>query len=1785
MAQIIASVSSVNGVFYVKHPDGSQVQLHEGDKIYEGDIVIGEASNNPMNNIIISMQDGSEMIMLADEEQLFDASLTQEAFSADETVTDISAVTALAEMESGEDNTTDDIVQPDDMETAAGDDSGSASSDSSYTPDFQEINTDFLDQDITTKLRDIDTVSNANEQPDQVQRVVIPATEESSAIENTTPEIINSSDIIVNEDNLEGFRGFGATWAGDVYSIITQAEMLNHLNIHDSDSSHFTVALAHTDGGNNYFKAPSATDAVFSNPTTNHYDETVVQVTQEFLDLYPQIDAQVGDFYFDNVEFDKLGEGDIANITFAVEVSDGEHVSEPKTVEIRVIGSNDAPTIDIVDITATEDIAQVIANASDIDGTIDTSSMSAEHGRLTLQDNGDILYTPDHNFNGTDNISISITDNSGATTTQNFTVNVASVNDVPTLTVSPVESIVEDSVSAGTIIATTAVDDVEGDTTLLEISDTEHYMINDNGDIALTAKGAAVVNVGQDLPDYSVTVHEVTDTTASSVTLSDTNTSNITIADSPTLNLNGKENFELSLAVTPDGMQGNYDIIFNKESTVELAFTNDGHLQFAMRTTDEGWVWHKTDVEYNADALNNITFKYDGEHVTITNTGEDGVTDTYVQNYTGSIIDYGNDLMIGNRPYGNGKYSMDGDVDNIAVTIDGKEALHLDFQGQNPLADSSGNGNDAVLGAGVEIHRTFEGEGVSVDVMPVATTDVNDAPIAVDEIANNSITLSDTNTSNITIADSPTLNLNGKENFELSLAVTPDGMQGNYDIIFNKESTVELAFTNDGHLQFAMRTTDEGWVWHKTDVEYNADALNNITFKYDGEHVTITNTGEDGVTDTYVQNYTGSIIDYGNDLMIGNRPYGNGKYSMDGDVDNIAVTIDGKEALHLDFQGQNPLADSSGNGNDAVLGASAVLHEGEGIVTDEDHSVTIDALANDTDEEGDALSITEIQGQDVSAGQTVNIMSTDGSDMLLGTAAVVSGKINFTPSETLQQMNKGENQDVTFNYTVSDGKGGEDTANITVNVTGSDDAVVQNNYNVGDGNRWHNTTNDLSGEDLTGYTNVVGNVSNDTIIGNEAVHNYDGGSGNDNITGTSGDDTIVGGAGWDTLKGGAGDDTFRVNGTNNGQDTIIGGEGNDTILGGDADDTIGLKNFEAGAVENIDGGAGTNTIQVGDGNRWHNTSSDFSETNISNVDAIKGTASNDTIIGNEAVHNYDGGSGNDNITGTSGDDTIVGGAGWDTLKGGAGDDTFRVNGTNNGQDTIIGGEGNDTILGGDADDTIGLKNFEAGAVENIDGGAGTNTIQVGDGNRWHNTSSDFSETNISNVDAIKGTASNDTIIGNEAVHNYDGGSGNDNITGTSGDDTIVGGAGWDTLKGGAGDDTFRVNGTNNGQDTIIGGEGNDTILGGDADDTIGLKNFEAGAVENIDGGAGTNTIQVGDGNRWHNTSSDFSETNISNVDAIKGTASNDTIIGNEAVHNYDGGSGNDNITGTSGDDTIVGGAGWDTLKGGAGDDTFRVNGTNNGQDTIIGGEGNDTILGGDADDTIGLKNFEAGAVENIDGGAGTNTIQVGDGNRWHNTSSDFSETNISNVDAIKGTASNDTIIGNEAVHNYDGGSGNDNITGTSGDDTIVGGAGSDRINAGAGDDTIVLDIHDAMINGGEGLDTLIASKDMSIDLSALSDSISNIETINLDEGSQNITSLHVEDVLDMTDSDNILRIDGTEEDSVALNTKGDDAEWKLGDFQTTDETTGETYDVYEHQNDDGSMVTIEIDTHIQVDES
>jgi Ca2+-binding RTX toxin-like protein len=300
-----------------------------------------------------------------------------------------------------------------------------------------------------------------------------------------------------------------------------------------------------------------------------------------------------------------------------------------------------------------------------------------------------------------------------------------------------------------------------------------------------------------------------------------------------------------------------------------------------------------------------------------------------------------------------------------------------------------------------------------------------------------------------------------------------------------------------------------------------------------------------------------------------------------------------------------------------------------------------DLLRNVSDPDGDTLSVRELH---TSSGNL---------------SVRYDGSWAFSPDVD-------DTTDVTFTYTISDGKGG--TAQ-----TASLDLVP---------------THDRPIEGTDGDDSIVGTPRDDVIDAGGGDDTIIGREGNDVIYGGDGNDRIVAGDGDDVVYGGGGDDVIFAGA---GRDTVFAGIGNDIVFGEEGDDAL----FGEAGNDTVSGDAGDDTIAGGEGD-----------------DTLAGGAANDLI---------DGGAGIDNIDGGEGQDTILAAAGDDTASGGAGDDLF-IAVAGDGNDAYDGGEGTDTydISATSADAIIDLRAGAASSdeigddvidnIENVRGGSGNDII-------------------------------------------------------------------------------------------------------------------------------------------------------------------------------------------------------------------------------------------------------------------------------------------------------------------------------------------------------------------------------------------------------------------------------------------------------------------------------------------
>jgi hypothetical protein len=264
-------------------------------------------------------------------------------------------------------------------------------------------------------------------------------------------------------------------------------------------------------------------------------------------------------------------------------------------------------------------------------------------------------------------------------------------------------------------------------------------------------------------------------------------------------------------------------------------------------------------------------------------------------------------------------------------------------------------------------------------------------------------------------------------------------------------------------------------------------------------------------------------------------------------------------------------------------------------------------ISNDTDP--DTSDVLDIQSVDTS-GTTGSVTFNGATNSLTYTASGFA-------------LAPGASTTDTFDYTVSDGNGGTDTATVTMtinntilNFTASAvDSLLGNsltNLITGDGADWHSTdtVDGAAGNDTVRITSGTANVDFNTYsnvssieaieLNSDAAHDltltdtFVDGTESDNVTITTTATTqgidvdasalaagrtvdVTGGGAADTLSGGAGDDTIDGGA---GGDSITAGTGTDSIDAGANNDLVYGAGSSFTDADFIDGGTGTDTLRA-----------------------------------------------------------------------------------------------------------------------------------------------------------------------------------------------------------------------------------------------------------------------------------------------------------------------------------------------------------------------------------------------------------------------------------------------------------------------------------------------------------------------------------------------------------------------------------------------------------------------------
>ncbi|GAA4018580.1 beta strand repeat-containing protein [Actimicrobium antarcticum] len=579
------------------------------------------------------------------------------------------------------------------------------------------------------------------------------------------------------------------------------------------------------------------------------------------------------------------------------------------------------------------------------------------------------------------------------------------------------------------------------------------------------------------------------------------------------------------------------------------------------------------------------------------------------------------------------------------------------------------------------------------------------------------------------------------------------------------------------------------------------------------------------------------------------------------------------------------------------------------------------------------------------------------------------------------------------------------TGNDTASYEGSPIGVV---IDLRDGTA---TGGDAQGDTLDSIENLAGSSYDDILRGDDNANRLDGGAGDDLLEGRGGADQLIGGAGFDTVSYATSAGAVVVNlATRQGSGGDAQGDtfsGIEAVIGSAFDDTLtgdaGANTLDGGAGnDTLEGGAGADLLRGGDGN---DTASYAASALGVTVSLTTGTAQGGDAQG-DVLQDIE------NLIGSHNADTLIGNAADNRLDGGAGDDL------------LSGGAGADALIGGAGSDTAVYASALAG-------------LQVSLDNPASNTGDAFGDT-FDSIDNLTGSAFADVLIGDVA----------DNI--------LEGGAGADVLDGGSGSDTASYASSTAGVQVDLSGRlansGGDAqgdqlirienLLGSSFDDTLrgdaGANRLDGGAGnDTLEGGAGADLLAGGEGQDI----ADYTRSAaLVNVDLDVGTATGGDAQGDAytSIEGVAGSAFDDVLTGNAGANILLGNDGNDVLDGGAGND--RLDG-GNGNDLLTGGAGADVIIGGAGIDTASYASSSAGAQVVLNE-AGQSVASSG---------GDAEGDVLSGVENLLGSGFDDTLIGNSSVNRLDGGSGDDTLEGGAGADLLIGGDGNDIASyAGAG---------------------------------------------------------------------------------------------------------------------------------------
>ncbi|WP_193777050.1 Ig-like domain-containing protein [Pseudovibrio sp. Ad13] len=818
--------------------------------------------------------------------------------------------------------------------------------------------------------------------------------------------------------------------------------------------------------------------------------------------------------YHPQGQFDGLTADETATDTFTYTVTDSSGASSTETVTIKISGVNDAPVVDDIAATTSEDesvfIEPAFSDAEVSDTHTVTIDASETTGQVSLVD-GSFQYNPNGQFehlavgeSTTDTFTYTVDDGNGGVVTKTVTITITGTNDAPVASETTASTGEDNSIT----INPTYSD--------VDISDTHSFSVdttNTLGSVAVNDDGTFAYDPNGQFEDLAVG-----ETTSDSFSYSVTDSSGVTSINTVTVTITGQNDAPKASAITASTGEGSSVTIAPSYSDVD---TSDTHSFSADTANTIGSVTVNDDGSFSYDPANLVGSLGLGE--TTTDTFNYTITDSAGESSiaTASVTVVGDSEIL----------SGSTDKDTYSIWADSGSTM-IDY-----TTEVDGGGFDTIVFEDLSLADVkisiVEHDGENGTALKISWEADGDRPAGQIQIANMGAHIEryefadGTNLSKISVFSDGKPRLFGTDEADVFI-----GSDANEEIYGSDGADVIDGGGGDDTLNYSASTA--------------AINVNMSTAELSGGYA-------EGDQITNIKSIYGSNFD---DVIIGDDN-DNGLYASDG--------ID-----HLEGKGGDDVLNAFGSGADYLDGG-----EGQDTVRYRWSSASVvvnllDQSQNAGDAEGDTyISIENIVGSDLYSDHLTgddadnSIWSHGGDDKLFGEA----GSDHLNGGDGHDTLYGGADNDVLIGEAGDDKLFGGEGDDFLRGGSGSD------YLDGGIGTDWISYTEygdlgQISVIDLLTGTGSGGVAAGDTYV---SIENANGSDGDDHIIGTAGDnilggrkgdDTLVGQAGNDTLHGGKGSDNFVFEGSSFGNDVIT-----DFKAGAESDDII---SFDADLFANLE---------------------------------------------------------------------------------------------------------------------------------------------------------------------------------------------------------------------------------------------------------------------------------------------------------------------------------------------------------------------------------------------------------------------------------------------------------------------------------------------------------------------------------------------------------------------------------------------------------------------------------------